>query len=138
MSTVALPRPLVNRLLAEAQRHPESEVCGLVGGSEGRPGRFYPVANVAAEPGRLFRLDPKGQIDAMRTMREGGEALFAIYHSHPHAPARPSATDLAESAYPEALHLIVSLDTKGVLEMRGYYLRDGVAEEVGLEVGEEG
>ncbi len=128
-----LPRPLVNQLLAHAQSRPEEEVCGLIGAHADQPERLYPVANVARTPGRLFQLDPQGQIDAMRAMREAGQTLFAIYHSHPHAPARPSPTDLTEAAYPEALYLIISLNTKGVLEMRGWRLMDGTAREVALE-----
>ena len=129
-----LPRPLVNQLLALAQHDPEREACGLVSGRDGHPLRLHPVANVAAEPGRLFQMDPKGQIDAMRAIREADEELFAIFHSHPHAPAAPSATDIAQSEYPEALHLIVSLNTKGVLEMRGYRIEGGEAREVELEL----
>ncbi|WJW75939.1 M67 family metallopeptidase [Thiohalobacter sp. IOR34] len=132
-----LPRTLVNRLLSQAQQSAEIEVCGLIGrDAEGRL-HVYPVPNVAREPGRLFQMDPAGQIDAMRRMREGGESLFAIYHSHPHAPAEPSATDLQEAAYPEALYLIISLNTEGVLEMRGYRLGDGHVRPVELEVVEE-
>lgn len=129
-----LPRPLVNQLLALAQHDPEREVCGLIAGRDGQPHRLHPVANLADRPGRLFQMDPAGQIVAMRAMREAGEELVAIFHSHPHAPARPSATDIAESEYPEVLHLIVSLDTKGVLEMRGYRIEDGGAREVVLEL----
>jgi proteasome lid subunit RPN8/RPN11 len=67
-------------------------------------------------------------------MREQGEELFGIYHSHPHSPAEPSDTDLRQAGYPEALYLIVSLNTKGVLEMRGFRLRDGQATPVHLEI----
>ena len=134
METATLPRPLVNRLLATAQADPEREVCGLVGAKDGVPATFYPVANVAENPGHLFRMDPKGQIDAMRAMREAGESLFAIFHSHPHGPARPSAIDLAEAAYPEALYLIASLGTTGVLELAGYRLLEGEAAPVELLV----
>lgn len=133
MSTVQLNRTIINQILSHAQQSPEAEVCGLISRRAGGPERVYRVANVAETPGILFRMDPKGQIDAVRTMRERGEELFAIYHSHPHAPAEPSARDLAEAAYPEALFLIVSLDTKGVLELRGFYLRDGEVESVELE-----
>lgn len=134
MSPIALPRNVVNQLLHHAQTAPEEEVCGLIG--TGREGvvHVYPVANVASDTHRLFAMDPKGQIDAMRTMREAGEMLFAIYHSHPHAPATPSITDLQQAAYPEALYLIVSLDTKGVLELRGYRLRESAVESVELEL----
>jgi [CysO sulfur-carrier protein]-S-L-cysteine hydrolase len=118
-----LPREVVNRLLAQAQHSPESEVCGLIGQGEAGTYSLYPVANVATEQDHLFAMEPKGQIDAMRRMREGGESLYAIYHSHPHAPAEPSPRDRQEAAYPEALYLIISLDTKGVLQLRGFRLQ---------------
>lgn len=133
---VVVPRSLVTRILAHAQRLPEIEVCGLIGARDGVPHGVYPVANVAATPTERFAMDPKGQIDAMRRMREGGEALFAIYHSHPHAPPAPSARDLAEAAYPEALYLIISLDIAGVLAIAGFRLRDGTAEPVAIEMEE--
>ncbi|RMG28256.1 MAG: M67 family peptidase [Gammaproteobacteria bacterium] len=136
MERIALPRPVVNRLLAEAQAHPETEVCGLIGARDGHAVSVYPVANVASDPGRLFDMDPRGLVDAMRTLRERGETLFAIYHSHPHAPAEPSATDLRELAYPEAVYLIISLDTRGVLQMRAWRLRDGRPEEAELDLEE--
>ena len=86
------------------------------------------------EPQRLFAMDPARQIDAQRRMRERGEELFGIYHSHPHSPAQPSATDLEQAGYPEALYIIVSLNTKGVLEMRGFRLVDNNAVQVQLEI----
>ena len=45
----------------------------------------------------------------MRTLRERGETLFAIYHSHPAGPATPRPPTFAEAAYPQALYLIISL-----------------------------
>ncbi len=123
MSDVTLPRPLINRLLTHAQHSPEAEVCGLISSDGDGNFNLYPVPNVAAEKDHLFAMEPKRQIDAMRRMRESGEELFAIYHSHPHAPAEPSLRDLQEAAYPEALYLIISLNTKGVLEMRGFRLK---------------
>ncbi len=113
---------------------PDVEVCGLIAARAGRPIRAIPVSNVSHEPERLFAMDPAGQIDAQRRMREHGEELFGIYHSHPHSPAEPSAMDLERAGYPEALYIIVSLNTRGVLEMRGFRLRDGKATEVQLEI----
>lgn len=134
MTTVKLPRPLVNELLHQAQLGADCEVCGLIGAHHGVPLRCYPVPNIAAEPQQRFMMDPKTQIDALRQMRERDESLFAIYHSHPTAPAAPSMMDRDEAGYPEALHLIISLNTKGVLEMRGFYIRDHAAQEVTLEL----
>lgn len=132
--TVQLDRTIVNRILAHAQQAPEQEVCGLIGASGGVPRRVYPVRNAAAETDHLFAMDPQQQIDTMRRMREQDEELFAIYHSHPHAPATPSSLDLEQATYPDALYLIVSLNTKGVLELQGFRLRGNRVETVALEL----
>jgi proteasome lid subunit RPN8/RPN11 len=79
-------------------------------------------------------MDAKAQIDAIRTMRAAGEELFAIYHSHPEGPATPSAEDLAQAAYPEALYLIISLQAQQAPRLRGFWLRGGQAEPVELEI----
>ena len=131
-----LPRQLANQILRHAQQHPETEVCGLVGARDGHACTVYPVPNVASEPDHLYTMQAEGQIAAMRHMREQGEELFAIYHSHPHAPAEPSLRDLELAAYPEALYLIISLNTKGVLEMRAYRLQGGKVNNVELVVEE--
>ncbi len=127
-----LPRHIVNAILDHARQTPGKEACGLIAAREGRPCRCYPIRNIAADAARHFEMDPREQIAAFKTMREAGETLFAIYHSHPAGPARPSPTDIAAAAYPGAIHLIVSLDTAGVLEMRGYRIRGGQVEEVSL------
>ena len=119
---VALPRELVNQILHHALSSPELEVCGLIGAKAGLPASCYPVENAAAMPQLRFQLDPAGQINAMRQIRERGEELFAIFHSHPAAPAEPSPLDLADAVYLDVLYLVISLNTKGVLEMRGFWI----------------
>jgi proteasome lid subunit RPN8/RPN11 len=133
-AAVTLPRNLVNKILTHAQHSPEEEVCGLIGALDGQAVDIYPVKNVAEDTHALFQMDPRQQIDAMREMREQGHELFAIYHSHPHAPAAPSAADLEQAGYPDALYLIISLNTTGVLEMRGFHLKEGMASEVELDL----
>lgn len=116
-NTFSIPRHLINQIMRHAQQSPEAEVCGLLGSRDGQVCTVYPVPNVATEPARLFTMDAPGQIEAMRQMREQDEELFAIYHSHPHAPPEPSLHDVAMASYPQALYLIISLNTKGVLEL---------------------
>ena len=136
-NTFRIPRHLVNQIMRHAQQSPEAEVCGLVASRHGQPSTVYAVANVASEPARLFTMDAPGQIEAMRQMREQGEALFAIYHSHPHAPAEPSLHDVAMAAYPEALYFIISLNTKGVLELRAWQIQQQTLLPVELVVEED-
>lgn len=132
---IRLPRKLTNQLLHLAQISPEQEVCGLIGAhADGHPTSCYPIDNSAATPQNRFLLNPAQQIEAMRLMRNRRESLFAIYHSHPQAPALPSNVDVEQAAYPEALHLIISLDTQGVLELRGFQIRDLCITECGLEL----
>ncbi|WP_455235253.1 M67 family metallopeptidase [Thiogranum longum] len=119
-------------ILRHAQSSPESEVCGLIAARNGRPQRCIAVANISPRPQTLFQMDPKQQIDAFRDIREAGEELFAIYHSHPHGPPKPSAIDLQQAAYPEALYLIVSSGQEGTAQIRGYRLKCGNAIEVKL------
>jgi proteasome lid subunit RPN8/RPN11 len=132
---ILLPRRLTNQLLHLAQLSPEAEVCGLIGADhQGMPLSCYPVGNNAETPISRFSLEPSQQIAAMKQMRDKQETLFAIYHSHPHAPAEPSANDIAQASYPEAFHLIISLNTKGVLEMRGFRIQSGTSEELALRL----
>ncbi len=131
---VRIPRSIVNQILHQAQQASEEEICGLIAGSAKGFTRCYPVANIAADRHRLFEMDPKGLIDALRAMRENGEEMKAIYHSHPEAPAQPSLEDIQQSEYPDVLYLIVSLATKGVLDLRGFRTRDGKIENVEIGV----
>jgi proteasome lid subunit RPN8/RPN11 len=131
---VRIPRTIVNQILHHAQQAESVEICGLIAGRGGEFTHCYPVANVAQDKRHLFQMDPKGQIDAMRAMRAAGEELMAIYHSHPDAPAAPSPTDVAQDEYPGVLYLVVSLTTKGVLEMRGFLIHDRKVKEVAIGI----
>jgi proteasome lid subunit RPN8/RPN11 len=133
---IQIPRKLTQQLLHHAQNSPTSEVCGLIGAKNNCPCSCYPIKNSAQQPETKFLLDAQQQIAAQVAMREKGEELFAIYHSHPTAPALPSQTDIDLANQPDVLHLIISLNTKGVLEMRGFRIADGVAQEVMLILAE--
>lgn len=134
MDRLQLPRTLVNTILSQAQASPEAEICGLIAGKDGQASRCYPVSNSAPHPECRYQMEPKAQIEAMRQMRENGEALIAIYHSHPHTPATPSSTDIEEASYPDAVYLIISLDTTGVLQMSAFEIARGRASPLPLEL----
>ncbi len=134
---IQIPRKITNQLLHLAQISPDLEICGLIGSKNGLPSSCYPVKNTAEHPQQRFQLDAAQQISAMAKMRDQGEQLFAIYHSHPTTPATPSITDLELASYPEALYLIISLDTKGVLEMRGFTIDHKSAQEIALSLSDD-
>ena len=129
---IKIPRKITNQLLHLAQISPTTEVCGLIGSQQGKPRSCYPIDNIAEQPQQQFLLDPKQQIAAMTKMREHNEDLLAIYHSHPTSPAEPSQIDIDMASYPDALYFIISLNTKGVLELRGFKLGNNTAKEISL------
>ncbi len=130
-----LPRAAVNRLLAAAQACPGEEVCGfVVRTADGCAVR--PVANVADDRARRFEMAAEGMIDAFRHAREDGEEILAIYHSHPAGPATPSALDRQLAYYPELPYLVISLGTRGVLELRAFHLDQAGCREVPLLLAE--
>ncbi len=130
--TIIIPRTLANRLLTLAQLTPETEVCGLISNNTDNKYQVYPIHNIADSAHTIFEMDPQQQINAFKTIREKQLRLFAIYHSHPHSDAIPSIKDLNDSAYNEVLNIIISLNTKGVLDMRGYFYQQDKIETVDL------
>ena len=130
-----LPRTIANRIFDHIRQNADLEACGLIAAADGIPMRCLPIANVAADPAHRYRMDPNALVRGLYELEAAGETLFAIYHSHPAGPAAPSAIDIAEASCPDTLYLIVSLGTRGVMEMRGFRIADGRAVEVELEIG---
>jgi len=130
---ITLPRSLINQLLTHAQSGNENEICGFISSIHNTAVKTYPINNIAPQANKRFEMEPQAQINAIKNMREQGEELFAIYHSHPTSPAAPSQVDIEEFSYPDALSLIISLDTQGVLEIRAYRMMNDHAIEVAIE-----
>ncbi len=133
-TAITIDRPLAIHLLGLAQKSPELEICGLIGATAQQPRTIYPTKNVSSSPSTEFEMDEKDQISALKAMRGRDEQLFAVYHSHPEAAATPSEKDLVNIGYPDAYQIIISLNTKGVLEMRAYKLNKNQFDEVSLMV----
>ena len=131
-NTLRLPRPLVNKILAHAQKNPDIEVCGLIGNNISSQKDYYPIDNVSKTPGCRFLMNAPQQIGAMKKMRDNQQQLFAIVHSHPTTKATPSQLDIDENSYKDAFYIIISLNTKGVLEMRAYTQQKNSMQEVDL------
>ncbi len=74
--------------------------------------RFFPGTNLDASPTR-YTMDPLEVLAAIREIEAGSGSmrLGAIVHSHLTSPATPSATDLREAFYPDAVMLIATFAT---------------------------
>ena len=108
MTTVTLRQ--LEEILASATQAAPNECCGLIGGDGERATSLYPLRNVAANAQVAYEAAPEDLFAAQRQMRERGEELLAIYHSHPRATApQPSETDVRLAYYPQAIYFIVGL-----------------------------
>ncbi|ADU51217.1 Mov34/MPN/PAD-1 family protein [Thermaerobacter marianensis DSM 12885] len=131
---LVLPRSMMEAMLAHARAEAPLEACGIVGGRDGRPVTFYPARNADRSPVR-YTVDPEDQLRIFTTMDERGEELWAIFHSHPHSPAYPSATDVRFAYYPEAYYLIASLAAEPPV-LRAFRIVDGRITEHRVMVGD--
>jgi proteasome lid subunit RPN8/RPN11 len=98
-------------IISHAREAAPQECCGLIGGSnDGRVQTVYPAKNVATDPLVTYEAAAEDLFAAQRAMRERGEQLLAIYHSHPRATnPEPSPTDVRLAYYPSAVYLIAGL-----------------------------
>ena len=107
---VELLREQVNEMFAHAREASPEECCGLVGGSGGRARTVYRLRNVARDPLVGYEAAPEELFAAQRRMRERGQELLGIYHSHPRASDPvPSETDVRLAYYPSAVYFIIGL-----------------------------
>ena len=111
--------------------HPQ-EGCGLLVGSQ-LATRFIPMDNARASS-TDYEMEPAQLIAVLRDLRTSGEALLAIYHSHPFGPAKPSESDIERAYYPEAAHLIVSLVEPERPRTAAFRIIDGKVYEIEIHV----
>ena len=108
---VRLTQAQFERILVHAAKHDPHECCGLVGGdSDGTVQSVYELNNIARDKTNAYEAAPEDLFAAQRQMRERGEQLLAIYHSHPRSDApSPSETDVRLAYYPDAVYFIIGL-----------------------------
>src|SRR5260370_29269245 len=100
-----------------------AECCGVLSGSNGGITEMYPLRNEASDPETRYLASPQDLFAAMRRMRESGQAMMGIYHSHTRSAAYPSPTDVAMAFYPDAFYFIISLEPR--VEIRAFRIDSG-------------
>jgi proteasome lid subunit RPN8/RPN11 len=106
-----------DRLLALAREGAPAEVCGVLGGRDGRVTTAVAVPNVAPTPETRYELDPAATVDAIDRVETAATHL-GFYHSHPRGPPEPSATDEAQATWTGYVYCIVSVPESRVLAWR--------------------
>jgi proteasome lid subunit RPN8/RPN11 len=120
-----LGRGLWEEMLAHARAAAPEECCGLLGGRGGAASSVYPLRNVAGDALVAYEAAPEELFAAQRRMREAGEELFGIYHSHPRArDPVPSAADVKLAFYPSAVYFIIGFDETGRGVLRAFRISE--------------
>jgi proteasome lid subunit RPN8/RPN11 len=123
---------LWEQMRLDIEQHAPEEACGLLAGLENRVKMVLPITNELHSPVR-YRMAAREQLDGFEKIDGASLELIGIYHSHPNGPNGPSATDIAEAFYPEALYLIWSAQD-GVWSCRAFRIQEGRVQEVSLRV----
>src|SRR5512143_1784342 len=124
---ILFPQLLLDQMVAHVLSDPDHEMCGLLDGRAGEIEQVLAVPNAARSPS-AFRMDGPEFIAAMQACNF---EPFGIYHSHIAGPPTPSATDIAEANYPEAVYVIVSLHVSPP-SVRAFSILNGQVQEVGI------
>jgi len=135
---LAIPRSVAEAMIAHARAELPNEACGLVAGSlvDGRASAYHPARNAEASPLR-YTVHPEDLVRITFAIDDAGDDLVAIFHSHTHSPAIPSATDRRTAMYPEQFYVLATLadpDAPPERVLRAWRIHQGHAFEVPLRV----
>ena len=115
---------VIHAIVTHAMEDDPNECCGILAGEAGRVVHHYRMTNVEQSPYR-YSMDGKEMLTVLRELDDNGWYLLAIYHSHTHSPAYPSATDVRLATWPDAHYLLVSLMDKAKPDLRGFFIVNG-------------
>ena len=131
MMTLKLPESFARQIQREAEAAYPQECCGIlygrdVPGDDGVRrvvGRIEWVSNEfeESERRRRFLITPDVMMRAQTEADRRGEEILGFYHSHPDAPARPSAFD-REHAWGFYSYVIVSVAKGEAVDVTSWVL----------------
>lgn len=85
---------LLQKIYLMAASSPSREICGLlVSSTQDFNIEIVPIINIAHN-GQQFVMQKSGYFRALKKIKESGQEIFAVYHSHPNGDCRPSACDI--------------------------------------------
>ncbi len=130
---LTIPKKFVDDMIDHAKSESPLECCGILAGKEETVTHIYKMKNTENDPDKYF-MEPKEQFVAIKDMRAKGIDMLAIYHSHPHSPARPSGVDIKLAFYPDAIYIIVSLMDAAKPVIKGFLIKEGKVEETAIKI----
>lgn len=112
------------------------EACGILVGKGDRVEEVYFMTNISDDPMHCYFMDPKEQLKVFKEIRNSGQELVCIYHSHAYTDAYPSKRDIELAYYPDAYYVIISFKDPTNPDIRAFKIKEGGIEEEFLDSGD--
>lgn len=127
-----ISKELVEQIFVQGQQEAPIEACGYLAGSGDTILKRIRLRNVDASS-EHFSFDPAEQFRAVKSVRSEGLVILAVYHTHPQAPARPSAEDIRLAFDPGIIYVIASL-VPGKQDIRAFRIVKGSVSNEPVEI----
>ena len=128
-----LKKELLERIVKHSLAEFPYEACGILAGKERNIQKVYEMINTDKSP-QTFFMDAKEQLRVMKEIRNQGEEMLGIYHSHVASEAHPSSHDVELALYPEVSYVIISLKDKKNPSVRSFKIVKGKITEEELKI----
>jgi proteasome lid subunit RPN8/RPN11 len=126
-----IDQAIVAAIFLQGEKELPAEACGYLAGHEDHVTHRYPMTNTDHSP-EHFTLDPQEQFKVIKTIRQEGLQLLAVYHTHPQSPARPSDEDIKLAYDPTIVYIIASLI--GAKAIKAFKIVKGIGLPLELEI----
>ncbi|MCX7726064.1 MAG: M67 family metallopeptidase [Chitinispirillaceae bacterium] len=124
---IKIKREVIKEIINYSVKKYPLEGCGYLAGDGIYITKFFPMKNLD-ESSEHFTMDTVEQFEVLKKIRKEGLKIMAVYHSHPHTPARPSEEDIRLAYDPQISYLIVSLKNY-FSEVKSFKIKDKIVEE---------
>ena len=113
MTTLVLPKKLLEEMLSHARDSAPLEACGVIAGEVSGGQKLarvvYRCRNVAENPLVEYTIAPEDLVKALSEIEKRGLEVLGFYHSHPGGGVSPSGIDRAKASWDGASYVIVNL-----------------------------
>ena len=126
---------LQEQVIAHCMSRYPKEACGLLAAArkDGPIVQVYPMRNVEDSP-IGYSLDPKEQLQVEKQMRQRGQRMAGVFHSHTASAAYPSSVDVSLALSPELSYVLVSLKEQARPVFKSYRIDGARIEEEPVRV----
>lgn len=130
---IYIAKNLFERMIEHSKREFPNEACGILSGSTERVNKVYEMTNVEKSP-QTFFMDAREQLKVMKEIRNEGQKMIGIYHSHVASLAFPSDHDVELALYPEVSYVIISIKDRENPSVRSFKIVEGKIREEELKI----